>query len=92
MALSPKWEAAFAESLIGPAEDRQLAMAPSTLNDFMRRFREIFDASTESPILLTSPHLRAPLRAIIERIRPATPVMAQTEIFPRARLRKVGTI
>jgi len=27
--LSPEWETAFAESLVGPAEDRQLAMAPS---------------------------------------------------------------
>ena len=29
--LSPDWEREFAESLVGPAEDRQLAMAPSKL-------------------------------------------------------------
>ena len=34
--LSPDWEAAFAESLVGPPEDRQLAMAPSRLGDFMQ--------------------------------------------------------
>ena len=35
--LSPDWEAAFAESLVGPPEDRQLAMAPSRLGEFMQR-------------------------------------------------------
>ena len=91
--LSNEWENAFSESLIGPAEERQLAMAPSRLGEFMRRFREVFDAyATESPALLTSAPLRAPLRQVIERIRPATPVMAQTEIFPRARIRTIATI
>jgi flagellar biosynthesis protein FlhA len=28
VSLSPKWEGAFAESLVGPPDDRQLAMAP----------------------------------------------------------------
>jgi flagellar biosynthesis protein FlhA len=93
VALSPEWEAAFAESLVGPADDRQLAMAPSKLGDFMRRFREIFDATAASaPVLLTSPAIRATVRTVVERIRPSTPVMAQSEISARARIRTVGTI
>ena len=93
IALSNEWESAFSESLIGPPEDRQLAMAPSRLGEFMRRFRDVFDThAAESPALLTSAPLRAPLRQVIERIRPATPVLAQTEIFPRARIRTIGTI
>ncbi len=91
--LSNDWENAFAESLIGPPEDRQLAMAPSRLGDFMRRFREVFEThAAESPALLTSAALRAPLRQVIERIRPSTPVLAQTEIFPRARIRTIANI
>ncbi|HTW26875.1 MAG TPA: flagellar biosynthesis protein FlhA [Acetobacteraceae bacterium] len=93
--LSPEWEAAFAESLVGPPEDRQLAMAPSRLQEFMQRFRAAFDAaaqSGESPVLLTSFAIRFHLHAIVERIRPATPVLAQAEISPRARIRTVGTI
>jgi flagellar biosynthesis protein FlhA len=91
--LSAEWEMAFAESLVGPPEERQLAMAPSRLADFMRRFREVFDATAaESPVLLTSPAIRAPVRAVIERIRPATPVMSQAEISPRAKIRTVGAI
>ncbi len=44
--LSPEWEAAFAESLVGPGEDRQLAMAPSKLQEFVQRLRAAFDAAT----------------------------------------------
>jgi flagellar biosynthesis protein FlhA len=91
--LSSEWEVVFAESLVGPPEERQLAMAPSKLGEFMRRFREVFDAAgTETPVLLTSAAIRAPVRAVVERIRPATPVLSQAEISPRARIRTVGAI
>ena len=93
--LSPEWEAAFADSLVGPPEDRQLAIAPSRLSEFMQRFRVVFEAATaagESPVLLCSGVIRAHVRAIVERLRPATPVLAQAEIFPRARIRTIGTI
>ena len=93
--LSSEWETAFAESLVGPAEDRQLAMAPSQLQDFMLKLRASFDAAAnngEAPVLLTSSGIRFHVRAIVERIRPNTAVLAQTEIFPRARIRTVGTI
>jgi flagellar biosynthesis protein FlhA len=93
--LSPQWEAEFAEALTGPAEDRQLAMAPSRLQEFMERLRNTFDtagAAGEAPVLLTSGGIRSHVRAIVERIRPTTPVLAQAEIYPRARIRTVGTI
>ena len=91
--LSPEWEAAFAESLVGPAEDRQLAMVPSRLGEFVRRFREVFDAhAAESPVLLTSPGIRVPVRMVVERLRPATAVLSQTEISARARVRTLASI
>ncbi len=93
--LSPEWEAAFSDALSGPAEDRQLAMAPSKLQEFMQKLRTAFDAAGstgESPVLLTSGGIRGHVRAIVERIRPSTPVLAQAEIWPRARIRTVGTI
>ena len=95
IALSGEWEAAFADALTGPAEDRQLAMAPSRLQEFMQRLRAAFDtaaASGESPVLLTSGGIRGHVQAIVERIRPGTPVLAQAEIFHRARIRTVGGI
>ncbi|MCW3473289.1 flagellar biosynthesis protein FlhA [Limobrevibacterium gyesilva] len=93
--LSPEWEMAFAESLVGPAEDRQLTMAPSKLTEFMQRLRSTFDAAVQSgdaPVLLTSGHIRHHVRAVVDRIRPTTPVLAQAEIYPRARIRTVGSI
>ena len=95
VALSPEWEAAFADSMVGPAEDRQLAMAPTQLQAFMLAFRSAFAAAAaggETPVLLCSAHVRPHVRAIVERLRPATPVLAQTEIFARARIRTLGTI
>ena len=93
--LSPEWETAFAEALTGPPEDRQLAMAPSRLQEFMQKLRDAFDAAAsagEAPVLLTRGGIRSHVRAIVERIRPTTPVLAQAEIYPRARIRTVGTI
>jgi flagellar biosynthesis protein FlhA len=93
--LSPEWEAAFLDSLAGPPEERQLAMAPSKLSEFMQRFRGVFETAAragDAPVLLTSSAIRFHVRAIVERIRPATPVLAQTEIYPRARIRTVGSI
>ena len=93
--LSPEWETTFAESLVGPADDRQLAIAPSRLSEFMQRFRAAFEAASnagENPVLLCSSPIRAHVQAIVERLRPATPVLAQTEIFPRIRIRTVGAI
>ena len=91
--LSPEWEAAFTESLVGPPEDRQLAIAPSRLGDFMQRFRAVFEGpAAEGAVLLCSGPIRAHVRAIVERLRPSTPVLSQSEIFPRARIRTVATI
>ncbi|GAC1342811.1 MAG: flagellar biosynthesis protein FlhA [Acetobacteraceae bacterium] len=93
--LSADWERIFSESLVGPPEDRQLAIAPSQLSDFMQRFRSVFESVTadgEAPVLLCSGGIRAHVRAIVERLRPATPVLAQNEIYSRARIRTLGTI
>jgi flagellar biosynthesis protein FlhA len=93
--LNPEWEQAFAEALVGQGEDKQLALAPSRLQDFIRAVRETFERaalSGETPVLLTSPGIRPYVRSIIERFRGQTPVMSQNEIHPRARLKTVGTI
>ena len=93
--LSAEWEQAFAEALVGPGEDKQLALAPSRLQDFIRGVREAFDRaamSGDSAVLLTSPGVRPYVRSIIERFRGQTVVMSQNEIHPRARLRTVGMV
>jgi len=93
--LSPEWETAFAEALIGQGEERQLAMAPSRLQDFIRAVRDVFERaamSGETAVLLTGPQIRPYVRSIIERFRGQTVVMSQNEVHPRARLRTIGTV
>jgi len=93
--LGPDWEAAFGEALVGDGEEKQLALAPSRLQDFIRGVRETFERaalSGETPVLLTSPAIRPYVRSIIERFRGQTPVMSQNEVHPRARLKTVGVI
>jgi len=93
--LSQEWEQAFAEALIGPGEDKQLAMAPSRLQDFIRAVRDTFERAAmagENAVLLTGPQVRPYVRSIIERFRGQTVVMSQNEVHPKARLRTIGTV
>ena len=93
--LSPDWETAFAEALIGQGDDKQLALAPSKLQEFIRGVRETFERAAlqgESPVLLTSPLVRPYIRSIVERFRGQTVVLSQNEIHPKARLKTVGSI
>jgi flagellar biosynthesis protein FlhA len=95
VAFSPAWEQIFAESLAGSGEERQLAMAPSHLQSFIQGVRERFDQAAQAgdtPVLLTSPMVRPYARSIIERFRPATPVMSQNEIHPSIKLRTLGQL
>ncbi|MFZ1988304.1 MAG: flagellar biosynthesis protein FlhA [Alphaproteobacteria bacterium] len=95
ISLSPKWEKAFSESLVGQGEDRQLAMAPSALQEFITLIRDRFEEASlagETPVLLTSPLARPFVRSLIERIRPQTTVISQNEVHPQVRLRTTGQI
>jgi flagellar biosynthesis protein FlhA len=95
VALSAKWEQAFAESLIGQGEERSLAMQPSRLSEFMTIVRDRFEQAAregESPVLVTSAAIRPFVRSLVERFRAQTTVLSQAEIHPRARLKTVGSI
>jgi len=95
ISLSPDWETAFAEALIGQGDDKQLALAPSKLQEFIRSVRETFERAAlqgESPVLLTSPLVRPYIRSIVERFRGQTVVLSQNEIHPKARLKTLGSI
>jgi flagellar biosynthesis protein FlhA len=94
LTLSAEWEQAFAESLIGE-RDRQLALPPSQVHDFVAAVRDAFDRAAgigESPVLLTSPMIRPYVRSLVERFRGHTVVLSQNEVHPRAKLRSVGAV
>lgn len=93
--LSPEWEQHFAESLVGGGEEKQLAMPPSQLQQFIARFNTVFEEQArmgEAPVLLTSPSTRPYVRSIIDRIRPAQVVMSQSEIHSKARIKTVAQL
>jgi flagellar biosynthesis protein FlhA len=93
--MSPQWEQEFAESLIGEGDDRQLAMVPSRLQEFIKDLRAAFEEASEqgeAPVLLTSPAIRPFVRQIVERFRPQTPVLSQNEVHPQAKLKTVGKV
>ena len=93
--LSPEWEQNFGESIVGQGEERQLAMAPTKLQDFITRVRETFERHAmlgEAPALLTSPGIRPFVRSIVERVRPSIVVMSQNEVYAKARIKTVDQI
>jgi flagellar biosynthesis protein FlhA len=95
IALSARWEQAFAESLVGQGEERSLAMQPSRLSEFMTAVRDSFERAAregEAPVLVTSAAIRPFVRSLVERFRSQTTVLSQAEIHPRARLKTVGSV
>ncbi len=94
--LSPEWEQAFSEALIGAdGEDKQLAMAPTQLQEFITAVRDVYEEFSkegETPVMLTSPNIRPYVRSVIERFRPQTMVMSQNEIHPKAKIKTLGQI
>jgi flagellar biosynthesis protein FlhA len=93
--LSPNWELAFAEALVGQGDERQLSMAPSKIQEFMNVVRVVFDDLSVKgimPVLLTGPAIRPYVRSIIERFRPSIIVLSQNEIHAKAKIKTVGTL
>jgi flagellar biosynthesis protein FlhA len=96
VALSALWEQTFSEALSGEGGgERMLSLAPSKIQEFIGVVRKRFDqfaVQGETPVLLTSPAIRPYVRSIIERFRPATVVLSQNEIHPRAKIKTLGQL
>ncbi len=95
VALSPKWEQAFSEAIVGERGDRQLALAPSQVHEFVNDVRVALDRAAQTgeiPVLLTSGGIRPYVRSLIERFRSQTMVMSQNEIHAKAKLRTLGSV
>jgi len=93
--LSQEWEETLTGSLVGPAEDRQLALGSEKLREFLDRIRIVVDSAShngDKPALLTSMQIRIHVHSIVDRIRLNVPVFAQGEVHRRARVKVVGTI
>ncbi|MEO1019851.1 MAG: FHIPEP family type III secretion protein, partial [Pseudomonadota bacterium] len=95
LVLGMEWETAFHEAVIGQGEERQLAMAPSKLQEFIDALSECFEAQAvkgELPALVTSAGIRPFVRSVVERFRPSTLVLSQNEIHHKTRIRTLGQV
>ena len=93
--LSAEWEQIFSDSILDQGEDKQLSMAPSQLQRFIGAVRTTLDELADKedpPVVLTSPTARPFVRSIIERFRPATSIMSQNELHPKAKIKTLGQI
>ena len=93
--LTPQWEHAFIESIVGDGDNRELAMAPSKLQDFIRAVQTAIEqagAAGEPAVLVTSPGTRPFIRSIVERFRNQTAVLSQSEIHKTAQLKTVAQV
>src|SRR5260370_31850322 len=83
IALSAKWEQAFAESLIGQGEERSLAMQPSRMSEFMTIVRDRFEQAEregEATVMVTSHSIRPFVSSLVELIHALTTVLYKAEI------------
>lgn len=93
--LGPTWEQIFMESLVGDNEVRNLALPPSMLQAFISNLKRSFDdliLQGEIPVLVTPALLRPYVRSILERVRPSTIVMSQSEVYPKVKIKNLGQI
>ncbi|HET6306220.1 MAG TPA: flagellar biosynthesis protein FlhA [Rhodopila sp.] len=92
---SPEWEDTLSAALVGPPEDRQLALGQEKLRELLDRIRIVVESAVqagEKPVLLTSSQVRYHVHSIVDRIRMNVPVIAQAEVYRRARVKVVGTV
>jgi flagellar biosynthesis protein FlhA len=93
--LSQEWEKAFFESLVGDDNNKQLAMPPSRLQEFVKSVNILLEnlaRSNVSPILLTSNALRPFVRSVTERFKPNLMILSHNEIYPKIRIKNYGQV
>ncbi len=91
--LSAEWEAAFSDAIVPQGDERQLAIAPSKLREFIQSLKAAFEAAAgEHPVVICSSLIRPHVRMVIARSQPTTVVLGQQEIHAQSRLRALGSI
>jgi flagellar biosynthesis protein FlhA len=93
--LSQEWEQAFSESLVAIGEDKQLSLAPSKLQEFIEKFKAVYDqliGQGEIAIILVPANIRPYLREIIARFYPAVSVVSPNEIHPKIQIKTLNQI
>lgn len=93
--LSPTWEQIISESVVGDGENRQLALPPSQMQEFIFKTNDTYDRLAmmgEMPVLVTTAYVRPFIRSILERVRPSVVILSQNEVHPKVKIRSLGNL
>lgn len=94
--LSSEWESEFASSIVGDYNSsRELAMAPSQLQKFIRKSNELLnrsDIAIHNPVIVTSSNIRPFVQTVIDKLGPRVPVLSQNEIHHKVSIETLGEI
>jgi flagellar biosynthesis protein FlhA len=93
--MSSEWEKIFHDSLIGDGEIKQLAIAPSDLQQFIHQFNETyerFEALGTSGVFVVHPTLRPYILSIFERVAPKVVLLSQNEVFSKVKINTLASI
>lgn len=89
------WEKLFVESLVGEGDNKQLAMAPTIMREFIKKVTNFYDRvafSSEPPALVTSALIRPYVRSVLEKVKPSIIILSQSEIYSKINIRNLGSI
>mgnify|MGYP000721117159 CR=1 FL=1 len=70
-------------------------IAKTSTETYVANVRAAFEKAAqagETPVLLTSPTIRPFVRSLIERFRPSTAVLGQSEVHAKVRLKAMGQV
>lgn len=93
--LGAKWEQLMNEYIVNEGDNRQLAMPPSQMQEFIFRVNDTYDRLAtmgEIPVLVTTAYVRPFIRSILERVRPSVVIIAQNEVHPKIKIRSMGSL
>lgn len=94
--LSPEWENEFAASIVGDYNSaRELAMAPSQLQRFIKKandFMKRSEIAVHSPVIVTSSGIRPFVQTVVDKLGPKVPVLSQNEIHHKVSIETLGEI
>lgn len=83
IALTAKWETAFAEAVSGGGGDQHFAMAPSLVQEFITATRAVLTRRQddgENVVILCSAEARPFVHSLLERVAPRRPIISHNEL------------
>ena len=93
--VSPDWEHKFNEHIVEQGDDRTLTLPPSDTQNFLLAARSKLQEHAAAdfwPAILVAGKARPFVRALLERVSPATPVLSYDELHRKAAVKTVAQI